>query len=230
MPNEKPGCLGTILQALGLMSKQTAPINEIFPYALRDDFLSPSEVSFYRILKQVVGQRATVYVKVNLSDIFFVKAGDRRQKTAYQNKIDRKHVDFLICDKDGVKPVCAIELDDSSHQRQDRVMRDEFLNRVFDVAGLKLVRFVNKRSYTFAEIEAKLAPVFEGEKKAAVEVSAVDAQEIGVTPEAVVEGPPVCKKCGMTMVLRTAKKGDSRGQVFYGCSNYPRCRETVYLS
>lgn len=34
----------------------------------------------------------------------------------------------------------------------------------------------------------------------------------------------ICPKCGSELVLRIAKRGDSLGKQFYGCSNYPRCR------
>jgi Topoisomerase DNA binding C4 zinc finger. len=36
---------------------------------------------------------------------------------------------------------------------------------------------------------------------------------------------PVCPKCNRAMVLRVAKKGVFRGKKFYGCPNYPYCRE-----
>ena len=36
-----------------------------------------------------------------------------------------------------------------------------------------------------------------------------------------------CTKCGGNMVERTAKRGARAGSKFWGCSNYPRCRETV---
>ena len=32
----------------------------------------------------------------------------------YWNKINRKHVDFLICDDETLKPLVGIELDDST--------------------------------------------------------------------------------------------------------------------
>lgn len=35
-----------------------------------------------------------------------------------------------------------------------------------------------------------------------------------------------CASCGAEMILRTAKKGSNAGQQFWGCSNYPKCRET----
>jgi ssDNA-binding Zn-finger/Zn-ribbon topoisomerase 1 len=31
------------------------------------------------------------------------------------------------------------------------------------------------------------------------------------------------------MVLRTAQRGDNKGQQFYGCTNYPRCRQIIPL-
>lgn len=35
---------------------------------------------------------------------------------------------------------------------------------------------------------------------------------------------PICPKCGAPMVLRTATKGDNKGNQFYGCSQFPKCR------
>lgn len=37
---------------------------------------------------------------------------------------------------------------------------------------------------------------------------------------------PVCPMCGVPMVLRTAKRGSHQGNQFYGCANYPSCRQT----
>ncbi|WP_018137580.1 MULTISPECIES: nuclease-related domain-containing protein [unclassified Thioalkalivibrio] len=40
---------------------------------------------------------------------------------------------------------------------------------------------------------------------------------------------PDCPKCGSTMVRRKARKGTRVGQEFWGCSQYPACRETRAL-
>lgn len=37
---------------------------------------------------------------------------------------------------------------------------------------------------------------------------------------------PLCPSCGTPMVLRTAKRGPHVGERFYGCVNYPKCRQT----
>ena len=36
-----------------------------------------------------------------------------------------------------------------------------------------------------------------------------------------------CSRCGSPMVLRTARKGMNTGGQFWGCSEYPKCRNTV---
>jgi restriction system protein len=46
-----------------------------------------------------------------------------------------------------------------------------------------------------------------------------------VGPRLVATGP-VCPKCSVHFVSRIAKRGKSSGSEFWGCPNYPRCRQT----
>lgn len=39
-----------------------------------------------------------------------------------------------------------------------------------------------------------------------------------------------CPKCGSDMVVREAKKGNNKGNKFWGCSSFPQCRAVVKLS
>jgi restriction system protein len=39
-----------------------------------------------------------------------------------------------------------------------------------------------------------------------------------------------CPQCGTAMIQRTAKKGQFAGQVFWGCQQYPKCREILKIS
>ncbi|MBU5464414.1 topoisomerase DNA-binding C4 zinc finger domain-containing protein [Anaerotignum sp. MSJ-24] len=34
----------------------------------------------------------------------------------------------------------------------------------------------------------------------------------------------LCPKCGGRLVLRTTKNGEHKGEKFWGCSNFPKCR------
>lgn len=214
MAKSKPqGCLFAILTMFGIKFGGADERVDL-PYRLRDDFLSPAELSFYRVLQSALAGRATISSKVNLSDIFFVARPNENK--GYKNKIDRKHVDFLVCDPTSMKPLCGIELDDSSHARRDRQERDEFVDQVFEVAGLPLVRVPVRKGYSPSEllslVEPHLFPVVVPAEMAAEVVATV---------------APECPKCGVPMVKRKATKGTNAGQAFYGCPNYPRCRQVV---
>jgi len=192
------------------------------PFKLRDDFLSPAELSFYRVLRSAVGDRALVFTKVNLADLFFVAAGDHRKNRALANRVDRKHVDFLVCDLKTVRPIVALELDDQSHERADRKTRDELVAGVFAAAGLPLLRVPVKPGYALLEIQSLLSRHLQ---PVAAPFTPPHAQEVRDTPSA-----PACPKCGATMLLRTAKTGANAGGKFWGCPNFPRCRNVVPLT
>jgi hypothetical protein len=63
--NEKPGCLSIFLPFLGRSKKKATA--EALPYRLRDDFLSPAEFSFYKVLSSLVGTHLTIQSKVRLA-------------------------------------------------------------------------------------------------------------------------------------------------------------------
>ncbi|WP_157919293.1 DUF2726 domain-containing protein, partial [Escherichia coli] len=54
--------------------------------------------------------------------------------------ISQYHIDFLIVDKSNFSIVCAIELDDSSHDLPDRIKRDNKINMIFKFTGIPLLR------------------------------------------------------------------------------------------
>jgi hypothetical protein len=187
-----------------------------FPFRTRDDFLSAAELSFYRVLMLAIEDRAVIFAKVGLGDIFFVS--NTKNSVAHRNRIDRKHVDFLACDQTTLHPLFGIELDDKSHSRQDRSERDALVDQVFQAAGLPLVHIAARGAYQPNQLKTQLAQY-------------LDVQEPGATIEPQVVGTqsPLCPKCGQPMVIRVASKGSNAGKKFWGCSNYPRCKELIQM-
>jgi predicted RNA-binding Zn-ribbon protein involved in translation (DUF1610 family) len=222
MANNNRGCLAAILNLFqrngGRATATTVPIDfeGSLPYKLRDDFLSPAEASFFRLLKNAVKDDYLVFPKVALKDIIFVSRPN--ENIAYYNKIDRKHVDFLLCDSANLKPVLAIELDDASHQRQDRVERDALVDKVFEQAGLPLRHAQARFAYSQQELDDLIRGTTAG---------ADNAQPGEIEASSLTDTAPFCPKCGERMVLRTAQRGAKAGEKFYGCPNYPRCREII---
>ena len=65
-------------------------------------------------------------------------------------------MDFLICDLNGLRPLVAIELDDSFHKRPRRQERDALVDELLAQAGLPLLHWPSRRTYDTREIEAKV--------------------------------------------------------------------------
>ena len=82
------------------------------------------------------------------------KGAENRQ--AFHNKIDRKHIDFVLCDPQTMAPVAAVELDDKSHQSASAQKRDADKNKACHDAGLPLLRFPARKSYDPNAIAAEL--------------------------------------------------------------------------
>lgn len=207
------GCLFALLESL--LSPRSAELDKA-PYRLRDDFLSSAELEFFHVLEKMVPPEYLIIPKVRVADILFVPNHDYK----YFNKIAAKHVDFLIVQKPHMRPVCAIELDDSSHTRASRYERDAWLEKAFSAAGFPLLRFQLRRAYSLSELRETLQSVLPQTSPA---VSS-PATSVADMPAGV---PPLCPKCGVPMVLRQPRRGEKSGTSFYGCANYPRCKAIV---
>ena len=115
-----------------------------FLYERTERFLSFAESAFLRALRAAVADEYEIFAKVRLLDLLNMKAGEGRQ--AAFNRVQAKQLDFLLCERGTSRPVLAIELDDSSHQRSDRRARDAFVEEVLEVIGLPALRVPVTRS------------------------------------------------------------------------------------
>ena len=230
-PNDKPGCLSRLFPFLKKTVSQPADVP--LPYCVRDDFLSPSEFSFYKVLTSLSAGRFTIQSKVRLADVFFVARPN--ENMSYFNRIAQRHLDFLVCDLSTMKPLFGIELDDASHQRSDRQERDGFVEKVFAAAKLPLVRVPVQREYSPRQLAELIAPYLPSPSASqpAVSVASRPLPTMAAQPappSAASAAAPNCPKCGIPMVLRTVSRGEHQGKQFYGCSNYPQCRVMLPLS
>jgi hypothetical protein len=218
--NQNPGCIAGLLRLLGI-GRPSRAAEEALPYRLSNRLLTEGEKPFYRVLRTVVADSAIICPKVNLADVFYV---DTRSKNAiaHRNRIKQKHVDFLLCSPDSMQPVLGVELDDSSHKQAKRIERDEFVDEVFAAAGLPILHIPAKAGYNAQELAAALAPYI-----GLNGTQPVAHQPVPVPKSAAPAAAPLCPKCGIPMVVRTVSKGEKFGQQFYGCRNYPNCRQML---
>jgi len=126
------------------------------PYLKRESFLTPAEKDFFHVLSAVVGSDYLLFSKTRMSDLLYLPKMSNRDYYRYQNKIQSKHVDFLLCDKENTKPLLAIELDDSSHLKASRIARDSFVDEIFESAQLPILHIRASSSYLGDEISQQI--------------------------------------------------------------------------
>lgn len=103
----------------------------------RVPLLTKREQKQYAYLKQIADEKKVLICpKVRLLDLVTPIHGVKNYK-ALLSKVMSKHVDFVICTQE-MYVLGIIELDDSTHLRQDRIERDEFVDTVLRSAGYKI--------------------------------------------------------------------------------------------
>ena len=130
-------------------------------YVREPTLFSATEWVFLRALDQAVDGRFRVFAKVRMADLMNpgsrTKVGNKAWWRAF-TQISSKHTDFVLVDIRTSEIVAAIEVDDRSHQRQDRSTRDAFVDRAFQDAGIPLIRYAAKGrgGYKVHEIRGRL--------------------------------------------------------------------------
>ncbi|MFD1007009.1 DUF2726 domain-containing protein [Oceanisphaera ostreae] len=230
---------------VALLSVKARSKKSIHPYQRLNTIFTPAERSFFGVLSQAVGDDALIFGKVRVADVLTPKKSTVKGvwQTAF-NKISAKHFDFVLCSKDDLSFLCAIELDDRSHNSAKRQVRDAFLEDACESAIFPLIRFSAKSGYKISDVRDALKVVL-GDSSAREAVSAaantqsfenLESREssvigkVSASSDLKQEHKKSCPKCASEMTLRVAKKGSSAGNEFWGCSAFPKCRYIEPLS
>ncbi len=130
-----------------------------FPYAQRESLFTPAERHFLCYLQKAVDGDALIFGKVRVADV--LKPLDRlpgkRWHQAF-HPISSKHFDYVLCDPDDLFVLCAIELNDSSHDNPERQQRDTFLRGACAAAELPLIEVPAKQRYVIKQLRKELEP------------------------------------------------------------------------
>lgn len=185
------------------------------PYRLRKQFLSFTELSLLSVLLEMAQGHYIVCPKVSLNDIFYIQRPN--ENVHFYNKIFRKHVDFLLCEPDSMKPVFGVEVVKPVRKEETR-SADKFMEELFMDAGLPLVHVPSSEKYELTD----LINLF---NLALIKIEQYQPLE----EEDISDSAPLCPKCGLMMVLRIHRKGSQAGKRYYGCMNAPSCSGVVEI-
>ena len=128
------------------------PKENLSNYKLKPALLSRAELSFYKAFLEYKKDDTPVFAKVRLADIFVPDSKGKTYMSDF-NRISAKHVDFLVCNRETMKPLYAVELDDKSHLSDKTQKRDDFVNKLFTQTGLKLVRVQARKDYSMEYLD-----------------------------------------------------------------------------
>ena len=138
------------------INKNTAE-NYANKYIKKECVMTQNELKFYETLCKAV-DGCKIIPQAHLSMFLNHKVRGQNWSRAF-SKINGKSVDFLIC-SNSMKPIIAIELDDSTHNSPNRQKRDMFVNSILNNADIALLRF-EANKWNDKIIKQKVAQVFQ---------------------------------------------------------------------
>jgi len=141
------------LMIVALLSLRDGPL----PYERRGMLLSPAEINFLRSLQLATREDWLIFSMVRLADIIKVRPKTRKFQT-WNNRIQGKHLDFVLCDLETLDVKLAIELEDSSIKFGSG-RRDRFVNTALAAAGVPLLRVRLQEKYETAVLRKDLEDV-----------------------------------------------------------------------
>ncbi|MCS7034946.1 MAG: DUF2726 domain-containing protein, partial [Phycisphaerae bacterium] len=111
MPIQPNGCLGFVFHLFGFggeTRRASAPLPKV---QVNKYFVSNAEANFFRVLKRVVGDRGHVLAQVSLRQLLWIPGDNQSNpgRAAWQNRIDKRSVDFVVCDPSTLTPKLVIE-------------------------------------------------------------------------------------------------------------------------
>ena len=135
-------------------------------YEAIPNLLTAAERSFFGVLQQAVATEYQIFAKVRLADI--VRPVRNPSRSGWQmafNRITGKHVDFVLCDSARLSVVAIVELDDSSHGRLERGVRDSLVDSALADAAIPVLRISARQTYSPAQIREQVKGVFVAQKE-----------------------------------------------------------------
>jgi very-short-patch-repair endonuclease len=107
-----------------------------WPFYAKKPLTQPEQILYHRLVAAMLDR--IVLAQVQLSQVLGVKKGFNVR--AWNNRINRMSLDFLVCLKDATI-VAAVELDDKTHDKASRIEADAKKEKALSAAGVAIVRW-----------------------------------------------------------------------------------------
>lgn len=122
-----------------------------YKYRGKAHIMTRREEEFFRTLNDIFDKKCYIIPQVHLSALLNHKVKGQNWKGAFAH-INGKSVDYVLLRSKDLSVLCAVELDDSTHDKTSRIERDREVERLLNDSNIPLVRLRNPGSMSKQEI------------------------------------------------------------------------------
>ena len=129
-----------------------------YKYYAKSYVMTSRENECFKILNEIFSSKWFVVPQIHLSALLDYRVKGQNWNAAFRH-INGKSVDFVLIGKESYRVICAIELDDSTHNKPERKERDVEIERIFNQAKIPLARISKFEAMTKAELAKVITDV-----------------------------------------------------------------------
>jgi hypothetical protein len=144
--------LVSLIVIVGVLASRLNDNSFPFPFDSKKSVFTPAEKNFQNLVEQAMGSQYRIINRVKLADIVTIRNGvsDRASQSAVNNA-EGKYLDFVICDRNTMKLLGAIDLVDTQGKGY-KIKKDWFVSGALEAASIPHLRIKVKANYTLNEI------------------------------------------------------------------------------
>ena len=140
-----------IIVAVGAMKLYEPSL--AFPFKKKGNLFTPVERTFLGLIEEAVGSDFRILCRVKMSDILAIRqTADKKTSKSAATRAGSKHLDFVLCSKEDMVPVIAIDLVHKSGKEGYKSQRDFFVSGALDAAHIPHVRIKVRSGYKAQDI------------------------------------------------------------------------------
>ena len=177
----------TAIKLLGSLADGTKRPQTPTLFQARQEVLTPQEQAAYRALVDAGADSIVVFPKFHLVDFLSVRDGVEQISDAV--RMDRKRVDFLLCDAKSMRPLAVVELFSNQRKGKRRPYQDPFIARALNLSGLSSFRIEARDSYPIDELRERLMDRLVQESEAHESAATAEASDEYASEPSVADGP-----------------------------------------
>lgn len=139
----------------GTTSVDIPNLADKYTYDRKARVMTKTELEFFKLLSNALDSSMYIIPQAHLSSFLSHTIPGQSWRGAFA-AINGKSVDFLVCEYATSRPLLVIEVDDYTHQFEDRIVRDTFVNTICKRAKVPVVRFGYDEWGTTSSITQKI--------------------------------------------------------------------------